>query len=872
MAEESSRMGFSRRTERWSMRPTGLRASLLLCCLFLASVLWAGSAGAGAAAEGLTALSSGRAALGLTALSSGRAALERGDAETALKLFEDAAAALVGTGQPAERMAALAGVGQLRAAAGDVRGSLLAWSEALPLADALAAGDDPEHVELGVVIRLQLVELLRAEDPVASEQFAWDAVRAAVDTGVLTATAGPVSAVLDASTDEAGVRERLLELDELLAPLDGYRLHQLPRPQPLGWLAHDVARQYAEAGLLAEALHRFGLSVRVWLALGAEDLAARALVDLGRAAMDTDKLELAADALAAGTGLSPEDARLASLLEVEAWLRGRSGDPGGASRLWTALLEAEPVGTRRRASVLAEVARVSTGQRAIELHEQAAAAFRRAELSSLARIELISAAEVAARPGGATSVLRRLLDASAASGADDSPAMVPQRAQARWELARSELELREGQPQEARLALAAAGAIYFRVGNTDAVAYSVSQFVDAAIAEGDFEGAAEAGTNAVGIEGDLGLALDGWRAFASQARLHRAKGLTDQADRACAAAAERVERLASLGELEETDGVPGPVEAVYAPWVDLLLADQQVQKAFAVAQRAASSSRGLVLDGRRPGSALPGGFGQLRSEVGPLRDQLAAVSTRPGVDEPVDRRKPLLAQLGQLHARWDETVRLQRERMPRNARRELVSGCEVAEIVGRLPPGAVLYDEHRFDRGVIGFVVDEDGVAVLRPADPKSHPARKRLQRAREVIVSGATDVPARLSATVPVTHALLSCDLLEALPPTGDAVLRVAEPIEPREFAADVASRAFTGARAGRVPAVHGIAVHVDRGEPTRVSLDRFGEAGVVWVRPQDSAAVGEVLGDGSTLDELRRQLRRARVSVSVWLSPPAR
>ncbi len=842
------------------MRPTGLRGPFLLCCLFLASVLWAGFAAAGSVAEGIT------------ALSTGRVALEQGDVDTALKSFEQAASALAGSGQQADRMAALAGVAQLRAAGGDLRGALLAWTEALPLADALAAGGDPDSAELGVFVRLQLVELLRVDDPDASERLAWDAVQEAVQTEALEAVAAPVSAVLAAAGDEAGVRERLVELDELLVPLERYRLHPLPRPQPLGALVHDVARGYAEAGLTAEARRRFGLSVRVWLALGAEDLAARALVDLGRAAMENAELRLASDALNAAAALSGEDARLAGLAEVSAWLRSRSGDPEGALRVWTRLADAEPRGTPRRASLIAHAARESRGARAIELHEEAAAAFRRADSPILALIELIAAADRAARSPVGTSALRRLLDATASSLSGEEPVVIPQSTIAARELAVAELALREGRFAEARIALAEAGGIFFRLGDTDAVAHTVSRFVQVAIAEGALDAAAAAADNAVALEADLGLAVDGWRAFASQARLHQANGQTEAAAGAWGAAASRVERLASLGQLTETEGVPGPQETVYAPWVELLLAARRVPEAFAVAQRASSLARGLVLDGRLPGSALPGGFAQLRAEAAPVRERLASVSTQAGAADPAEQRKILGEQLIELYGRWSESVRLQREHTPRNARREVVSTCDVTQLQGRLPEGAVLYDEHRFAGGTLGFVVHANGVSVLRPTDPASHPARKLLQRARHVVISGAAQVPARVAPGVPVVRALVSCDLLDASLPAGDTPVRVASPRPPVELAEDVVIRALAGARSGVVAPVEGLAVQFDGGEPTRVVLDRLGESAVVWVYPADEEALSQLLPTVDTLDELRRRLRRAKVSASVWLSPPAR
>lgn len=841
------------------MSPARVKALVLLCGPFLAGVLWVGVAPAGSVADGVA------------ALQNGRLALEEGDDGRALNSFEHAASELAGTDQHADRLAALAGIGRLKAARGDVRGALLAWTTALPLADGLAAGGDPDNAELGVFARLQLAELLRPDDPVAAEQFAWDAVREAAGTGLVAAAAAPVCAVLEASQDEAGVRERLVELDELLAPMEGYRLHHLPRPQPLGWLVHDVARQYAEAGALEGARSRFGLAVRVWLALDAEDLAARALVDLGRAAMELGDLPLAGDALKGAEALSAEDARLSALHEVSAMWRARSGDAVGARRIWGRLADGAVIGTPRHASLLAQDALLAGGAAAVKLHEGAAAVFRAADEPALALHQLISAADRAARPGGSTVALRRLLEHVGAELAADAPPTVAQRTEAMRQLAMAELALRDGRPELARSSLAAGGAAYFRVGATDAVAYAVGRYVDAAIAEGDLEAADVAVHNVIAVERDLGLGLDGWRALASRARLHTALGDVDAAASVWAVAAGQVERLASLGQLTSTEGIPGPVEAVYAPWVELLLGDGSAGQAFSVAQRAASLRRGLLLDGRIPGSALERDFARLRREVGPLRDALARVSTRAGAADPAELRAPLLERLEDLQARWAKSARLEGERMPRGARRELVSTCTVAEVGERLGPGVVLHDEHGLGGGTVAFVVDAEGVLVLRPGDPKGHPARRKLERATHVVSVGATELPVRLSAAVPVTRALLACDLLDAVLPTGAEEVHGPLAGPPRAIAGDLATRALRGARPTPPAPADGLVVHVDEGEPTRVVLDRFGEGGVLWVAPTDRAAVLAALAKASSLDDLLRRLRRARVSVSVWLSPPA-
>ncbi len=449
--------------------------------------------------------------------------------------------------------------------------------------------------------------------------------------------------------------------------------------------------------------------------------------------------------------------------------------------------------------------------------------------------------------------------------------MVAQQYAAARQLASAELALRTSKAAEARVALTEAGAAFFRAGDTDGVAYAVSRFVDAAITDGDPEAADLAVLNAIAVEKDLGLRLDGWRALASRARLHTALGDVDAASAAWAFAADQVDRLASLGELSATQGVPGPVQAVYAPWIELLLSDHSPAEAFAVAQRAASLTRGLVLDGRVPGSSAKSDLALLREEVGPLRDELASVSTRAGALEPAELRAPLLEQLQAIHLRWADTARARRSADLRAARRELVSGCTVAEVGERLGQGTVLYDEHRFDGRTVGFVVDAEGVTVLDPGDPPAHPGRKVLARAAHVVLVGSSEAPARLAATVPITRALLACDLLDVALPTGSMALVAPHPRPAVDDASAVSDAALTGSRAWPQAPVFAIAPHLDPGEPTRVVLDRLDQTAVIWVDPADALVFSEAWAASPTLDALRRKLRRAGARVSVWLSPPA-
>ena len=135
------------------MWPASAGRSVVLCLAFLTLSLFADFAGAGDEPDD-----------GLALLRAGQEAADGGDRAAAVTSFLLAADRLLGTPHRAERVAALAAAARLQADAGDLRAALVAWTTAMPLADALIATEDPD-AELALFVRLQVVGALRPSDP-----------------------------------------------------------------------------------------------------------------------------------------------------------------------------------------------------------------------------------------------------------------------------------------------------------------------------------------------------------------------------------------------------------------------------------------------------------------------------------------------------------------------------------------------------------------------------------------------------------------------------------------------------------------------------------------------------------------------------------
>lgn len=672
------------------MSPGRLMTVLVLCLAFLLAPVSGVCGDAGAADPD-----------GLALLQAGHAAVQGGDLQAALDAFLAAAAALEGTDHRAERVAALAAAARLQADGGDLRAALLSWTAALPLADALVATDDP-RAELGIFLRLQVTEALRTTDPAGSERFAWDAVQVASGVGTLGVTGLPVAAVLGAAEDEQGVRERIVELDEVLAPIDAYRFHALQRPLPVGYVVHELGTTFARSGDFERAADTLQLAVRTWLALDAVDLAATALVDLGRALTELGELERAQVALVHASWLGGSTA-LAGMREIRADIATRAGEHRTAEAIWDQLLgEAPGADGARYGSLLARKARVAAPVTALAAHNEAAKILHRAGEHGLAVGERIAAAGRAARTAP-DQYLTNVLDLAAAATATKSEVALSPITTAARQLAVAELATRRGELAAARLALGEAGGLQFKVGETEAVAWTASRYVVAALTEG-VEPALEALENAERLERDLGLELDGWAALAACATLELARGDAAAAEAAWAEAAMRIERLAILRQHRPVDGVPLPHEAVHLPWIEHLLAADRVAEALDVALRASPVHSRHVADLA------------IRQQAADVRTLLAQVSTSSGAATPEERRRPLIEEQAALYAALPSRPQ-----------------CTADGVRALLGAGEVVYVDPQ-PRGLpMGFIVSTDGV-VLVPEHTTLAKLRKMIRPATDLL------------------------------------------------------------------------------------------------------------------------------------------
>ena len=446
------------------------------------------------------------------ALAQGRALADMGESERAIEAFTRAAVLLVG--RPAERVGALAAVAELHEVLGAPRDALDAWLTALPPADGVARAPESDSPDLGIFVRVRIAALLRQQGDLAgAEAMGWEAVAEARELGRFEAASVGVLTVLRSAAVEgdAGVSERVVELDELLAGFDAYRLHSLPRPLPLGWMAHDVARQYAEAGLLDEALPAFAVAARTYHALDALDLGARALVDLARAALELRRPRLAEGALAEARAWDGDAAGKAGVDVLEAELLVVRGEPEAAADRFLALAEAG--GGPERAVWLGRAARLrslSDPEAGIELHRRAAEVARATGQDGEALVEDIFRAELQQRLGRDARPLLRSIEGALGDGA-----ALPLDAQVRLQATWGHEHATRGEAALAGQRFAEAGALFFRAGDVEGAALVGAEYAEFAA---DADKRLEALANARSIEQMVGLGASGWAAAAAFGR------------------------------------------------------------------------------------------------------------------------------------------------------------------------------------------------------------------------------------------------------------------------------------------------------------------------------------------------------------------
>lgn len=784
----------------------------------------------------------------LQLLDEARRKLADGDASEARAALLESIPGLRAAGRLEELMGALAALAQIDGEAGKRRQALDWWLQALFPADTLARAEGSENTNLGVFVRVQVAGLLRGMgDLEGSERMGWDIVAEAVASSRLDVAPVGILIVLRAAAVEgdAGVRERVVELDELLADFDGYRLHSLPRPLPLAFMSHDVARQYAEAELYDEAQSAFAATARSYLALDAADLAARATVDLARAAMERGQLHVAESALERATKLDPSTAKEAGALAVGAELLLRRGRVEAAGRRFLELARSsvDPGLTSLYLVRATRLLGVDHHRETIELHREAAGLFAEAGAAGAASIEDVHRAFQLAwdRQWRAVGeVLGRVGAAQAAEGAPTLPSDVTARlavTRAQWHASRGEFPL-------ARAALADAGRALFRRADTDGVSAVTALYADLALADGDAAAVQAALANARDVEESLGLRVDGWRALAALARISASGGDTEAAHAAFAEAAQRVEWLAHARRVpREAAVLGGPAGGIYAPWLAVLLGAGRHDEAFEVLQRWRGWQRA-----RR--TTASGGTASLQAQVAALRETLQAISTRATEEDHDELRAPLLAEMARLM-----------EQMPTQL------GCDADSVRTALPKGAGLIDGVTLPSGDWIFLVDEAGLEV-RPLPASGQlarrdPLRKRAQRMGAVVHTG---LVGWARAGVPQREVESACDVGGPWTALANSAVALSD-LDPVQ--GDVID-ASMGASVPLAPLAPGVIVVVPAlAAPDLVQELQSRGAGAVVSADLSPERLTELLAAGKTLDRALSTLRPPRSPAPVVWGP---
>jgi len=793
--------------------------SLLFSAL---AILGVGSASGAPPASG--AASSPEALVG-----EGQALLASGDAAGARARFVDAVEGLRGAGKPELLVGALAGLGMIDAEAGEPRAALDWWLQALPPSDLLARAPGSSNPQLGVFVRTQVSALLlETGDAAGSEQMGWDAVTEAVSLERLALTSVGIHAVLRVAAPggPAAIRERTVELDELLAGFDGYRLHSLPRPLPLAFMVEGVAREYAEAGDYDAAEEAFATATATYQALDAPDLAARATVDLARASMERGRLRLARDLLATADDSLARDA-------VGAELALREGRPDEAARRFLALRD-RAKSPEQAAVFLGRAARLvglDDASAAAPLHAEAAKTLRAAGRAADALVEDIHRAFQLGR-AGADAAQGELLGRIADALGGDEPPLLPGEVEARLAVTRADRYARSGETALAREALAAAGSALFKRGDTDGVAAVAARYVDLALIDDDLPAADAALRNVGDVEESLGLRVDGWRRLAAEGRLRTAKG-EPNASLSYAEAGQRVAVYGRRAEpLREAPLFGTPGSEIFGPWMALEFEAGRLEDGWAALRQWRTW--------RRPQADVD-------PQIAAVQEALREISTRATTEDPRVLREPLLAELGRLG---------ERVRMPLN--------CDMSTIRNSLGGATgmadgVVWAGERWTLVLDGRVFELHRTAV--DAVPgKRHPLTERQTGYRAVLRVG----DGWYGGKAPQRYVVDPCEWGGWTVPSG-RVLRYEELPQPE---VGVVARALADEDPeppglGGAIVVSGVAL----GDRQIEALQRRGAGGLVVGAGLDVAKLEAALAKG--LDKAMSAALPRKGTARIWASP---
>lgn len=603
--------------------------------------------------------------------------------------------------EPGARLGALIAEGAAASEGGCLQPCLAAFAEAIGLADRLAADPAVAYPALGVHVRVQLAETLRARSQHAdAEAAAWDALDLAVSLDDLDAAGPPtrlvILSVIDRDADRQSLADLVVELDLVLGPLDAYRLHVSPPPEPVALMMEGMARELARAGEVELARESFAALVELDTARGA---AWRGPADLGQlawaslqagdqraAAWAQDLAEGGADTVdlkANRAAMAFEEGRLARSIEL----------------VRTAAEQAAEQEDRFRQAVL--LGRLATLQghagdvdSAVKLYREAAILFDGMERPGDAVLDRARAALALARDGRLELALDELAGAIAPLGEDPRP---PEVEDVVRRIDRLRLEDGALPREEAAVLLGRVERHLFDQERPEELLEVALLHVRWAIED---EAEVPAAVEAIeALQEQAGLTREGWQA-------PWARGLAASGAARIEAWREAAGRLEwSLTHPLPDDRVPGepPVASpdplrLHRPLIEELIGAGQHAEALDVAERARAIRRLALLPPGRSDPALE-----------ELRLQIRAVSFRGGERPPAEVRAELAGPLEELLASETQAI----DGLPEGRRL-------LARIEGlgdwRPPEGTLVLA--CFEIGDLVHIVLLDSSGVTRVAEP----------------------------------------------------------------------------------------------------------------------------------------------------------
>ncbi len=600
---------------------------------------------------------------------------------------------------PSTRMLELMARGAAASEGGCGQECLTSFAEAIALADRLAA--DPSFApNLGVYVRAQLAETLRARDQHAdAEAAAWDALDLAASLGDLDAAGPPmrlvILSVIDQGADRALLADLVTELDLVLGPVEAYRMHVSPPPEPIAVMLEGMARELAAAGEVELARESFAALVELDAAREAHWRGSADMAQLAWAALQAGDLRQAAWAheIAGLRGRTLDVSATGAALSFE------RGSGGWRSDLENAVEQAAEEGdSYRQAVLLGRLAgllrHVGEVDLAVKTHREAASLFDQLERPGDAALDRARGALALALDGRFELAMDELASATTPLGEGPRPWEVEDVVQ---RIDRQRLLAGELPRDEAAVVLARVERHLFEAERADELVELALQHVTWAVEDG--EGADEAVAAIAALQEQVGLTRDGW-----QAAWARGMATSGAARIEAWQEATRAMEWALTHPLpdDRVAGEPPPEpidpERLHRELLAELVAAGRWREALDVAERIRAIRR-LALDAQRPTG----------SELQRVRTRMREVSFRGGERPPAEVRAELSGVLEELFAAEEAAVAALPEGLRLLTRIEGLSDEP-------LPPGTL--GLVCFLRGEQVYIVLLDGDEVTKVSSP----------------------------------------------------------------------------------------------------------------------------------------------------------